>query len=130
MAKQDKKYTQTHRNKRRQWLFEYKKTLSCVYCGESNPLCLDMDHIDRTTKRRNIITNRGPSGNATVTPATMVTGGYKWDDVLAELAKCQPVCSNCHRIKTILEANKMQGCDIEEFIPANMIHLRPNSITE
>ena len=104
------------RDKRREWLFEYKKTLSCVYCGNDNPLNLDLDHIDRTTKKG--------------TPATMVTGGYKWESVLEELAKCQPVCRNCHNIKSILEANKMKGCDIDPFIPEAMQHLRTNRITE
>lgn len=104
------------RNKRREWLHEYKKTLSCVYCGEDNPLVIDLDHIDPSTKVQ--------------TPATMVTGGYSWDSVLAEINKCQPVCANCHRIKTIVEANKMKGCDIDPFIPEALKHLRANSVAE
>lgn len=110
------KAQQVARNKRREWLFEYKKTLSCVYCGNDNPLNLDLDHIDRSTKKN--------------TPATMITGGYAWDTVVDELAKCQPVCRNCHNIKSILESGKMKGCDIEPFIPDNMKHLRADSITK
>ncbi len=94
------------REKRRKWLHEYKKTLSCVYCGEDNPLVIDLDHIDPSTKKG--------------TPAMMVTGGYKWEDVMEEIDKCQPVCANCHRIKTIYEADKMQGCDINEYIPESI----------
>lgn len=104
------------RKNRRQWLHELKKTLSCVYCGEDNPLVIDFDHIDRATKVQ--------------TPATMVTGGYAWESVVAEINKCQPVCANCHRIKSIIEAGKMQGCDIKEYIPENMKHLCTNLISE
>lgn len=97
-----------HRAKRRQFIHEKKKGLSCVYCGISNPLCIDFDHIDRTTKLG--------------TPATMITGGYKWEDVIKEIEKCQPVCANCHRMKSILESNKMQAIeeDIFQYVPDRM----------
>lgn len=98
-----------HRERRRQYLFDLKKEMSCIYCGESNPLCLDMDHIDPTTKKG--------------TPAKMVTSGVSWELVLEELDKCQPVCRNCHNIKSIIEAGKLKNQDIEEFIPASMLHL-------
>jgi 5-methylcytosine-specific restriction endonuclease McrA len=104
------------RSKRREWLFEYKKTLSCVYCGNNNPLNLDLDHIDRNKK--------------TDTPARMLTNGTAWDKVMKELENCQPVCRNCHNIKSILESGKMKGCDIEPFIPEAMRHLRANGVTE
>jgi len=110
------KAQQTMRTKRRQWFFEYKSGLSCVYCGENNPLCLDLDHIDRSSKRGII--------------ATMITGGYAWERVMEEIEKCQPVCANCHRIKSILESSKMQHVDIEKYIPENMLHLRPDLISE
>ncbi len=103
------KATRRHRLKRREFLFEYKKQHTCVYCGQSNPLMLDLDHIDRSTKKG--------------VPAVMVTGGSKWSTVLKEIQKCQVVCSNCHRVKSILEDGKMRGVDIEEFIPDNMKHL-------
>ena len=104
------------RNKRREWLHELKKTMSCIYCGEDNPLVIDLDHIDPATKVH--------------TPAHMLTGGYAWDRVLEEVNKCQPVCANCHRIKSIVEADKMKGCNIEQYIPENMKHLRPNLVSE
>lgn len=106
--------TSKHRTKRRQWLHEFKKTLECVYCGENNPLVIDMDHIDRSQKLE--------------TPAKMITGGYKWEDVMAEIKKCQPVCANCHRIKSILESDKMKDCNIDVYIPETMKHLRSDSV--
>lgn len=102
-------YQITYREQRRKRIHEMKKNLSCVYCGYSNPLCIDFDHIDRTTKKG--------------TPATMITGGYNWDDVLDEILKCQPVCANCHRIKSILESNKMKAIqeDLTQYIPPKML---------
>lgn len=98
-----------HRERRRQHLFDMKKEMSCVYCGESNPLCIDMDHIDPSAK--------------VGTPAQMVMNGTKWDVVLSELEKCQPVCRNCHNIKTIIESGKLKNQDIDQFIPDSMKHL-------
>ena len=102
-------YQVVYRNKRRKAIHELKKTLSCVYCGYSNPLCIDFDHIDRSTKNG--------------VPATMITGGYKWEDVLEEINKCQPVCANCHRMKTILESGKMKAIeeDLSKYIPLKML---------
>lgn len=102
-------YQITYRERRRQYIHEMKKTLSCVYCGVVNPLCIDFDHIDRSSK----------SGVL----ATMITGGYKWEDVLNEISKCQPVCANCHRIKTILESGKMKSIEdnLSQYIPQKML---------
>ena len=98
----------SYRAKRRSIIHEMKKNLSCVYCGVSNPLCIDFDHIDRSSKL--------------ATPATMITGGYKWKDVLAEIEKCQPVCANCHRMKSILESDKMKAIeeDIFQYVPQKL----------
>lgn len=103
-----------HRTRRRQFLFEYKKGLSCVYCGCSNPLCLDLDHVDRSSKKGEL--------------STMVTRGNSWESVMKELVKCQPVCRNCHNIKSILESGKMQHVNIDPFIPEKLKHLRTHSI--
>ncbi len=59
----------------------------------------------------------------------MCASGISWQAVLDEIDKCQPVCANCHRIKTIAEAGKMQGCDIDEHIPDNMKHLRADLVS-
>lgn len=117
------KYRKIHANaqtaaraRRRQKIHKLKEQMSCVYCGESNPLVIDFDHIDPSTKKG--------------VPAQMITNGTSWARVEEEIAKCQPVCANCHRIKSIVEADKMQAVDIEQYIPESMKHLRPNSITE
>lgn len=95
-----------HRERRRQYFFDYKKGMSCVYCGENNPLCIDMDHIDPSTKK--------------FTPSTAVTNGTSWQEVLEELNKCQPVCRNCHGIKSIIESGKLINQDIDQYVPDSL----------
>lgn len=69
------------------WLFDYFKSHHCVDCGESDPLVLEFDHL------------RDKSFN-------IATGMRKknWGAVVAEIAKCEVVCANCHRRRTILRA--------------------------
>lgn len=96
------------RSRRRAQLFEIKKELKCVYCDSTNPLALDFDHRDPSTKLGIV--------------AQMATNGTPWERVIEEIAKCDAVCRNCHNIKSILEAGKMQGCDILAHIPDKLKH--------
>ena len=60
------------------------KSVPCMDCGESYPhYVMDLDHV-RGEKR------------------FMLSQAYSQstEDVLNELAKCDVVCSNCHRIRT------------------------------
>ncbi|MGH2492633.1 MAG: hypothetical protein ACRDF9_14135, partial [Candidatus Limnocylindria bacterium] len=57
----------------------------CVDCGEADPVVLDFDHRDPSTKRNEV------ARLATTKP---------WPQVLAEIAKCDVRCANCHRRKT------------------------------
>lgn len=63
-------------------LAEYKNGLSCTFCGESEPPCLEFHHVDPTVKDFGI--------------AEMI-GQYGWDKISSELKKCVCVCANCHR---------------------------------
>lgn len=62
-------------------LLEYKRSCSCVKCGETEPVCLDFHHVDPTQKDFGI-------------GAAM---GRNWTKILEEIEKCIVVCSNCHR---------------------------------
>jgi hypothetical protein len=65
------------------WLLDYFETHPCVDCGETDPVVLEFDHL--RDKRFNIsdgIANK------------------PWALVLAEIAKCDVVCANCHRRRT------------------------------
>ena len=51
-------------------------------CGESHPACLDFHH---------------ESGAKEETVANAMRRGWSLERVLAEIAKCTLICSNCHR---------------------------------
>lgn len=62
----------------------------CVDCGyNKHPAALDFDHLHGFTKRAGV--------------GTMVR--RSWGDILEEIAKCEVVCANCHRIRTIGRRN-------------------------
>lgn len=67
-------------------VFEHLKDHPCVICGRSDPILLEFDHLDRTTKHLSI--------------ANMVGRTYGEDRIRAEMAKCQVLCVICHRRKT------------------------------
>ena len=55
----------------------------CSDCGEKDVLVLEFDHLEN--KSFNIAAGMRYR---------------KWDLVLAEIAKCEVVCANCHRRRT------------------------------
>ena len=57
----------------------------CADCGyNAHPAALDFDHLPGAEKRGGL--------------SRMF--GMAWEGVEAEIAKCEVVCSNCHRIRT------------------------------
>lgn len=76
---------------RRDWL-KALKDHPCMDCqGRFPPECMDFDHRDRSTKRFNI--------------AAIVATARSKAVVLTEIAKCDLVCANCHRIRTAKQMN-------------------------
>ncbi len=78
---------QTEKNKRlrerqRQWLIDYKKGLACVRCGEDHPATLQFHHRDQQEKEFEI--------------ALYTALGFSKARLLAEIAKCDVICANCH----------------------------------
>ena len=71
------------RIKRTKFLIEYFASNACVDCGERDPVVLEFDHL--RDKSFNI-------GSKLV--------HCSWEKVLAEIAKCEVVCANCHRRRT------------------------------
>lgn len=72
------------------------KSKGCSICGYSkNYSALAFDHIDPTTKYRS-------KNGKTVNPSDMVEISKKYSDktIMAELAKCIVLCTNCHMEKT------------------------------
>ena len=68
------------------WMIEI-KSRPCVDCGGTfDVCCMDFDHKEGTKKEYNI--------------GTMFAHHYSRELIEIELAKCELVCSNCHRIRT------------------------------
>lgn len=78
--------TATHRSERRRLIAEM-KARPCMDCdGSFPPVCMQYDHRD-------------PSGK-TVKVSRFASAGGTMAAFLAEVAKCDLVCANCHAIRT------------------------------
>ena len=72
----------------------------CADCGESDVLVLEFDH--RGGKRACV--------------ADMVSNSAPWDEIQAEIAKCEVRCANCHRRQTA--ARRMTAPKVLVKVPA------------
>lgn len=82
------KYLQNSYNRRyllRARVSDYKTQLGCSDCDIRDPRVLDFDHIE-DNKEDNV--------------SALVNKTVAWSSILAEMLKCEVVCSNCHRIRT------------------------------
>lgn len=71
---------------RYEWLDALKLERGCEECGyRKDPRAIDFDHIRPELKTADV---------------SRLIRYASWEDVLAEIGKCQILCSNCHRIKT------------------------------
>ena len=68
--------------KLKQLVMEYKQSRGCRYCLENDYVALDFHHRDGSEKEANI--------------SRMVWDGLS-KKLITEIAKCEVVCSNCHR---------------------------------
>lgn len=69
---------------------EYKDRHRCVDCNQSFPApVMEFDHIS----------SRGPKVGSV---AEMLAAAASWDQIEEEIAKCDLVCANCHRLRTFL----------------------------
>ena len=74
------------RSEIQQFIGQYKESRGCTDCGVHYPaVVLDLDHLPGTEKLCN--------------PSQLVHKG-SWSLVHSELAKCEVVCANCHRLRT------------------------------
>lgn len=71
-------------------LLDILKSSSCKDCGNSDVRVLEFDHIS-DDKYRNV--------------ADLLGQGYGWEVIQKEINKCEIVCANCHRIRTIERTN-------------------------
>lgn len=75
------------RAKKKQWIDSLKLGKVCADCGHAfHPCAMDWDHV-RGVKCGNI--------------AKAHLLGWSNERILAEIDKCELVCSNCHRVRTL-----------------------------
>ena len=72
------------RKELQRWLVEVKSTLACIRCGENHPGCIDLHHRD-------------PSEKEVEVALVVMVKGWSKARILKEIAKCDPLCANCHR---------------------------------
>lgn len=71
----------------RRWVYDLKNKTPCTDCGIQYPYYVtDFDHVGEKGVKKNIISKLINSGST--------------KQVKEEIAKCELVCSNCHRIRT------------------------------
>jgi hypothetical protein len=76
-------------------LIEKTKKQPCMDCGHRFPaVCMDFDHV------------RGPAKKYTISSAYRC---ISMDRLKEEIAKCDVVCSNCHRIRTAARPHQQRG---------------------
>ena len=80
-----KERKQAVREVAREYVYQYLSTHPCISCGESNPVVLEFHH--RSGKDKAV--------------SELVAGGYSIATIQAEIDKCDVLCANCHRKKTM-----------------------------
>ena len=82
------------RNEARRKVLDALKSAPCTDCGNQYPpVCMDFDHI----------------GEKLFSIAKARSRGMDWQKVLDEIAKCELVCANCHRVRTRDRSPEPQG---------------------
>lgn len=82
------------RNEIRSWFrAEILSKAKCLKCGENHPAAMDFHHRVPSEKE-------APLGE-------MIAKKYSREKILAEIAKCDVLCANCHRIHHWEERNKV-----------------------
>lgn len=89
-AKKNRKHVNKQQRSRRiklkSQVTNYLLTHPCESCGESNPIVLEFDHLDRDNKTAKV--------------SDLVCQGRAWSVILTEIEKCRVLCANCHRLHT------------------------------
>lgn len=75
------------RKRNKEFIDNYLENNSCCICGFSDIRALDFDHIDRSNKVKEV--------------KRLMNGTPSLERLKEEIDKCQVLCANCHRIKTL-----------------------------
>lgn len=85
--KQIKKRTGWYRKETHSALLKYFNEHPCMDCGNSDVRVLEFDHV-RGVKSDNV--------------SSLVQRRMSWGVIQREIDKCEVVCANCHRIRTLM----------------------------
>lgn len=87
----------------RQALVDHLLVHPCIDCGEADIIVLEFDHRPSSEKSFNI--------------ADAVARGYSLETTLAEMAKCDVRCANCHRRETYRRlGHKHKNSGVEQLV--------------
>lgn len=78
-------------------LWEILTTSECNNCGNADPEVLEFDHRDGADKKFNV---------------SEMMYSHSWESILKEIAKCDILCANCHRKRTIKQFGFWRGSQI------------------
>ena len=78
--------TYARREQNRDRVINYLSQQSCADCGEADIVTLQFHHL----------------GNKKANVSALIAGGASWAKVEAEIAKCEVLCANCHRLRTAI----------------------------
>jgi hypothetical protein len=95
-----KQVRDAQRNRKKALVNDAKAAMGCKRCGTDDPRVLDLHHRDPQQK---------------VMAVSQMVSRFSTQRLLAEIAKCDAVCANCHRILH-LEAGQL--------MPDNVVVLR------
>lgn len=91
-------YQREFTRERREFLTAYKLERGCLDCGyDEHFAALDFDHRP---------------GEVKLFKPNMLKSMGTWQQMLDEIAKCDVVCSNCHRIRTFNRPPANRGYDL------------------
>jgi hypothetical protein len=86
------------------------REVPCVDCGQRYPpYMMDFDHRDPRTKEFEI---------------TRVAGRVSMTKLLNEIAKCDIVCSNCHRERTYRQQLALKSAGVAQLVEHEFSKLR------
>lgn len=83
----------SYRETARQFAWEYLSTHPCKVCGETDPIVLEFHH----------------RGDKDTEVSRLIGRGASLEVLKAEIAKCDVLCSNCHRRLTAIEQGWFRG---------------------
>jgi hypothetical protein len=89
----DEVSSKSRRRKKLQKIIDVLKNVKCIDCGKNYPpYAMELDHLGYEVKTDSI--------------AKMINEEKPLEVILKEVEKTEPICTNCHRIRTFKRRNE------------------------